>query len=739
MTVRTNIVDCTPSEFFDLYMGGWAQVSDKGVEMIIEYLQKNGSLKGDVFTAFPGVESYPSNATIDDVWRPMETVFAAIAEAAEETMKGRFARSARTAAFQCNHSSKTFAEDDFPEERYLDGWTVLHDKAVHGTDVGSAYDTEIFDPKRPEGGRVWAADVGITAFFVPKDEQNSNVSETVGVASHILYNDRRRAFHIAFTVEGTQVRLWCHSRSFSAASSPFDVNEDCDIFIQFVLFATYAKEHQLGLDPGTARVVDVEGRLQYQYSVRPDAASDDIVIYQTIDVLSEGSADRGLYDRMMSVYHARCADRLGDGASVREDAKDEVLRDFAQPTHRPSESRIQRELIEEMCALAVDDAERKTIKESFVAIISDAASSFNVPKAAPKDQKLAMGMKERWTTVYGEKCEDLYSVKDPKRYFFALKRIVNVLNYFRRIGRVHRDISPGNIMLYLNAEEARWLVKIIDFEFSAKYDELPRWNGQTGTDHYMPIEIQTGRYLYLPETISKDASTRYEFRANFYHDLESVLWIALEFALHHRSYTKNSPMLKLMDLIDAMGKAHLEAQALGVGTEGPAEVEPTKGGQKRLPSRNFRSDVYDAFETVFDSISKYYEESGHTLVKVNEALMGRAEGVTSSGTSEATDVDSAEDSETSEETICPPRMRKSFAAPKRKATYDAEEDTKVKKPRVALLETGRLGSPSASLSQRSDEQKNGGAQPTVLDVEDAGGIATSRGGSAPRRRTRERE
>ena len=51
-----------------------------------------------------------------------------------------------------------------------------------------------------------------------------NYHSTLAAASFILYNDRRRAFHIAITIEDTGARLWFRSRSHTICSTSFDIN-----------------------------------------------------------------------------------------------------------------------------------------------------------------------------------------------------------------------------------------------------------------------------------------------------------------------------------------------------------------------------------------------------------------------------------------------------------------------------------------------------------------------------------
>ena len=265
-------------------------------------------------------------------------------------------------------------------------------------------------------------------------------------------------------------------------------------FIQFVLFATYADKRQLGLDPRIARVVDADGQLQFQYSVPTSPTNDEVVIYQTTGVRAECPGD--LYDKNILVCTAKPADRLGDGLSIRADEPEHVLRDTHLTPTRPSELAVQRELIEAVDLIADSDEEVEWMKRKLVNIVADVAAPFNVQHRLPKGTVMKKLRRERWLTVYSERCKDLYEVEDPVLYFGALAEVMRcefthiarahalltvlaVLHLLFRTGRIHHDISPGNILVYWDASTLVWVVKVIDFELMKRYDEHGPWHGQT--------------------------------------------------------------------------------------------------------------------------------------------------------------------------------------------------------------------------------------------------------------------
>uniref|UniRef100_D8QAJ9 Protein kinase domain-containing protein n=2 Tax=Schizophyllum commune (strain H4-8 / FGSC 9210) TaxID=578458 RepID=D8QAJ9_SCHCM len=679
------IIPCSTKEFYGLYLRGWVRVPDDVIDRVLDWMVSDAtwSLGGNVFAAFPGAQCFGKDTSLDEIWNGMKQLFTDIVDAAETVLPENFKSSERTAVFECNRESQTFAHNDRNGPNRLDGYTVLKDKSPHEGVAGAAIDSEILGKDKSE----WASDIGISAFWNDGDDKAENEIQSIGVASHILNYDRRRVSHVAITIENTKARLWYHNRSYSAVTPTFDINENPEELIQFVLFATYADTHQLGLDPGIARVVDANEQLQFQYSIRPRPTSDEVVIYQTTGVRAECPGD--LYDKNILVCTAKPADRLGDGLSIRSDEPEYVLRDTHLTPTRPSELTVQRELMEAVDLIAESDEEVESMRRMLVNIVADVAAPFNVQHRLPTGTVMKKLRRERWLTVYSERCKDLYEVEDPVLYFRALAEVMRFLHLLFRTGRIHHDISPGNILVYRDPLTLQWVVKVIDFEFMKRYDEHGPWHGQTGTDFYMAIELQRGKHMFLPTNAPKSLLAANHFCANFNHDIESVLWMALEFALQHvdqrvvsnyerghgpanklkaqsnlsekvfvevatgsdlrrrlmlggkselftlrmflaNAYGLDSPMVKLVDMIRAMGNAHRHAQAWDIDEELEAGKPRNEVRHKRLAKENFDEDVYRTFEEVFARISEYYAEKEDQLVELDrvdlDVLRGEKDG-----------------------------------------------------------------------------------------------------------------
>lgn len=113
----------------------------------------------------------------------------------------------------------------------------------------------------------------------------------------------------------------------------------------------------------------------------------------------------------------------------------------------------------------------------------------------------------------------------------------------RLAGYVHRDISPGNSLIYDNQ------VKISDLEYARRYEDISLHNSpltvspssnlcrdslliffSQGTPAFMAVEYQRRRHMFQPSTgrykfNRTDNLEPQWFKFNFLHDLESVAWI----------------------------------------------------------------------------------------------------------------------------------------------------------------------------------------------------------------------
>ncbi|KAG6915934.1 hypothetical protein DXG01_009228, partial [Tephrocybe rancida] len=197
-------------------------------------------------------------------------------------------------------------------------------------------------------------------------------------------------------------------------------------------------------------------------------------------------------------------------------------------------------------------------------------------------------------TVYKEVCESIYEVDDFAKLLRTLRDNVKALWYMRMAGYVHRDVSAGNCLR--NTDSGHGMLS--DLEFARPYDKLVGHDLRMGTPSFMAIECQEQDHLFLPlggiqpppedppedpPTCANQSSTDPQpakFIFNFYHDLESALWIYVWFLLHRvpkqcfNSTTCYSFLSEgAQDLLecDVMGKSQRRSFLQNIGNSSPAQ------------------------------------------------------------------------------------------------------------------------------------------------------------------------
>ncbi|KAF8903843.1 hypothetical protein CPB85DRAFT_1438180 [Mucidula mucida] len=427
-------------------------------------------------------------------------------------------------------------------------------------------------------------------------DRGTNEDQIVNAVSHILYNDPCRRYVLSFTVEGNMMRFWYFSRSHIAVSEEFNYHENPEDFIRFIIFMTFATLEGLGYDPTVTRLRDAKDDVQYRFTVGDK-------VYQTVRCIDESSA-LDIITRATRVWAVQELDAYNQPLG-----KTEVLKDVWLYFDAKSEEDIQNEIfkaLEDLDKIGVSVDQRpptsppgvpmaEDAKQYFMTIVKDIAVQVNgqddttlappdgaveqprengrgkgkakgkgkaapatgVRKASAKPQATAPLAKDspvyphtRRThrrIVFAEECQTLYTMKNYGDFALGLAQLVYGLDYMRLAGFIHRDISPGNCLMYMEERH----IKISDLEYARRYDSqcqsiLPL----TGTPGFMAVEYQALEHYFLPDsadttekswkddftTIHQEEEEEEEeekswFQFNFLHDVESVLWILLSHLL----------------------------------------------------------------------------------------------------------------------------------------------------------------------------------------------------------------
>ncbi|KAF9499246.1 hypothetical protein BDN71DRAFT_1586966 [Pleurotus eryngii] len=408
--------------------------------------------------------------------------------------------------------------------------------------------------------------------FKKKDNPKAfcdNIKKVIGAATSILYNDPCRRHVYAMTLEGKQLRMWYFCRSHIAISLPFNIHKAQDDFLLFLLFLVSATKEELGFDPTVVRVIRRTGTV-FRYKVGD-------VHYETVgDPLNQDAAFH-ICSRSTRVWKVQKVVR--DGAGWREDERDtelHVLRDVWLYHGSTMEKDIQDQIFGKF-----DEGTREKVRPHFLTILHDVEVTFTTNGVEGRDiTPLAPGLsfavldpvtenriskgsrvskapldqgayrlpfrpsrevpkaRIHVRTVFKECCEPVYGIADMITVAKCIDGAIVGLDYLRQAGFVHRDISGGNILWYApersegtTAEvEATGIGKIADLEYCRPYEDSKPSEPITGTPYFLPTEYSTDTYQFFP--FENDAPAQ-KVSFNFYHDLESLIWVYVWFLFNH--------------------------------------------------------------------------------------------------------------------------------------------------------------------------------------------------------------
>ncbi|KAI5822662.1 hypothetical protein K523DRAFT_287805 [Schizophyllum commune Tattone D] len=509
---------------------GYERVSPQDMNCLLKRLRSEGLIQGRNWNDLELQELMSDSAYKTSL---VKVVNAVLNAAAATCPSGRFSRVKRMSLFESRSQYEELLE--VPGVRAYDPET-FHVDALHhlckstyvpGARAGNACCNRI--RSRRHKRLVNTADV-VSSWLIKARRVSGYIDasyKSCAAAGQYLYADIRRKFHFAITVEGSQARLWCHSRSLSVVTNTFDIHASKEELIQWILFVSFATEHQLGFDQTVTRVVDKRKRWQYQFDIPHD--NNTVRTYQTVDTLYE-SCTSSLGHGAVRVFKVRRVTEKGKADTFsKEDKQVYVLRDcwLLDDEGIDLETETQQALKRALEACTQSKEEVEDVSRYLMQIDAEGI--------VENEELKILGRKHR-RTLFRHVCTDLYKVHDPAVFFFALDKAVFVLNWFRRIGWMHRDVSPGNIMVRrLSGSSAgplcqRYTAHLADLEWCREYSKISPREFVAGTMRYMAFEALNGRHMFTQGSKKIKLADTY-FVQNPLHDLESLLWMALEFAM----------------------------------------------------------------------------------------------------------------------------------------------------------------------------------------------------------------
>ncbi|KAL1675739.1 hypothetical protein EV122DRAFT_267908 [Schizophyllum commune] len=552
---------CSVDLFWKTYAKSWRPLTSNQMNALTAALDEENVYRNKRWVALPDAKK----GVAEDVhFKRLEKIFSKVTALAEKTLSGRFEPARRTTKFRCRPRQTTSSEVMGASHK-VDSVNTRTDssypKGSRGL-LGSARNAKI--KIRRTGEFVFTADALLTGefkLFDTRADQFDNAKKTFGHAGHAFYNDVGRIVVFAYTIEGAKMRLWCHTRSHTGISEEFDIHTNPSMFIDFILFSTYASLPVLGVDTTVRRAIDSDRNIQYQFDFY-DRKTNVRTTYETIRSIDESSAME-LYSRSMRVFEVHPV--LGDPfAENRTYGKETfVLRDYYVFSDVKSEREIQGGIQHQLELKGVweeakphfmhiredgavwiprsEGAVRQTVpaphkdSEPYEFINGDnpndsgpsteTVRTSRSQRAGQSSHACATALttesrlheKKHMRTIYEQVCIDLYKVNDPKLFFHAMRQVSKILRYLKLAGYVHRDVSPGNFLLHYIKENSAcpdlasisqtlrddWITIISDLEYARPFLDGSGHDAITGTSYYVAVEVQHQSYEFGPQQTYK--------------------------------------------------------------------------------------------------------------------------------------------------------------------------------------------------------------------------------------------
>ncbi|KAG2009008.1 other/FunK1 protein kinase [Coprinopsis cinerea AmutBmut pab1-1] len=397
----------------------------------------------------------------------------------------------------------------------------------------------------------------VVAPIVGIDSSNVHLSSTqidfilFSRVAQIMNKDARRRFCFAVTFKDSNVSLWWFTRSLTLKSTPFDMIEHPDLLIRLLVFVLGSQKHLLGYDPLVTLLPD----RNYVYEIPFDGHAGPLY-YRTINLICD-SEPAFVSGRRLRVWEVQQVESVANPVRV-PGTPNRVLKDVILNAAVRTEADIQEELFADIAKLAQDESwasrpllndfpkrdldvladalEGDEFKRYFSCIIAkhvgdadEVSGHFPSPTSSSEDSPPRS--KRRCIFIYEHVCTALNNISTLGEAVDILKQTLIPLRLMFLAGWVHRDISPGNILVYREERGSPWTVKLSDLEHARRFPdpETPVEDRVTGTPYFIAYEVLDAQALLPSKAVSYE-DLSYEFLPivhNYQHDLESIFWILL--------------------------------------------------------------------------------------------------------------------------------------------------------------------------------------------------------------------
>ncbi|KAJ7135388.1 hypothetical protein C8R43DRAFT_1132605 [Mycena crocata] len=358
--------------------------------------------------------------------------------------------------------------------------------------------------------------------------RESNDQELIWSCQDVLRDDPCRRFTYGVTLEDGNLRIWFFSRSDELVSSSFSISE-VSTLIQLFLALAFATPEQLGYDTTMSHFIDEAGNPQLKLAVGE-------TVYFTKRLLSDHRSDTtcGRTTRVWEAYREddpnrtsvaikdlwTSVDTLQEGVQLSE--LHERLRSLADPgtPHPP-----QHYFLTVLCHGYVPTS--CGLDDHTLDVMSRGSTP---PTGLPNHPR------KHYRIVFKEVGISLYKLQTLSEVMRALADATRALRLLHELGLVHRDVSPGNILVVNGTGKLSDLESALPFRGPAVSPQLKE--SYVGTANFTAGEAAAAIYSYIYDTSPPSEAPPYveqpPFRFNPFHDLESTLWIGIWVVLYHR-------------------------------------------------------------------------------------------------------------------------------------------------------------------------------------------------------------
>ncbi|KAF7799147.1 hypothetical protein EIP86_010378 [Pleurotus ostreatoroseus] len=330
-----------------------------------------------------------------------------------------------------------------------------------------------------------------------KGDSSEDIDENVEKVTHsmakLMFENPGRRFAIGFSIENVNMRIWFCDRRNILVSQSFHFITNPQYVVHFFLSILYAEPHQLGWDP--------------TMTLLPDGHNFDIMVtsgkeartYRTKEILS----DRGSRELLGKASRVWKAVRMEDGE---ETGPVVVLKDCWPKLCDPREG----EIIRCIRKILLDQRESKSIESLFLNVEWDGDTLIRTDVAFPDstlivnansaqrstNRKEAAGISAESRLVHYRvvispvSTGSLHGQTSLPTIYKSLSHMTRALRAMHKAGWVHRDISTGNILV----DDGQAV--LADFELATQASDDS--NFHLGTEYFKSVEVGAGSYCFLP-------------------------------------------------------------------------------------------------------------------------------------------------------------------------------------------------------------------------------------------------